>query len=120
MRQERLEPCADRIKQYLSAGGLFNPELMEHEKVRDLLIACREELLARRHSPDAEPSKPRLTGVNDLVEFYEKLSAPSERAVLVEKVVEAAMKYSDGCYLGAELKKDCDRLRAHDESRGKP
>jgi hypothetical protein len=33
-----------RITDYLAAGGLFNPELMEHEKVRDLLMACREAL----------------------------------------------------------------------------
>ena len=38
------ESPADRITDYLSKGGLFNPELMEHEKVRDLLLACREAL----------------------------------------------------------------------------
>lgn len=32
---------AERITEYLSAGGLFNPEMMEHGKVRDLLIDCR-------------------------------------------------------------------------------
>lgn len=30
-----------RITEYLSVGGLFNPELMEHDKVRDLLMDCR-------------------------------------------------------------------------------
>lgn len=38
----------DRITEYLSLGGLFNPEMMDHEKVRDLLIACRDELTAVR------------------------------------------------------------------------
>lgn len=33
-----------RINEYLSAGGLFNPELMEHEKVRDLLMDIRDYL----------------------------------------------------------------------------
>lgn len=28
---------AERIREYLGNGGLFNPELMDHEKVRDLL-----------------------------------------------------------------------------------
>lgn len=37
---------AARITQYLEAGGLFNPEHMEHDKVRDLLIDCREFLQA--------------------------------------------------------------------------
>ena len=33
-----------RITEYLFLGGLFNPELMEHDKVRDLLIDCRTAL----------------------------------------------------------------------------
>jgi len=36
--------ASERITQYLSVGGLFNPDLMEHGKVRDLLIDCRTEL----------------------------------------------------------------------------
>lgn len=35
-----------RITNYLSVGGLFNPELMEHTKVRDLLIDARDALTA--------------------------------------------------------------------------
>lgn len=34
----------NKITEYLEAGGLFNPELMEHDKVRDLLIESRIEL----------------------------------------------------------------------------
>lgn len=34
----------EAIQSYLGNGGLFNPEMMEHDKVRDLIIACREEL----------------------------------------------------------------------------
>ena len=33
-----------RITAYLSGGGLFNPELANHEAVRDLIIDCRSEL----------------------------------------------------------------------------
>ncbi len=40
-----------RITNYLSAGGLFNPEAMEHDKVRDLLIDCRAALAAAPASP---------------------------------------------------------------------
>jgi len=32
----------DKINDYLASGGLFNPELMDHEQVRDLLIECRD------------------------------------------------------------------------------
>lgn len=34
-----------RITQYLFSGGLFNPEMMNHQAVRDLLIDCRDELM---------------------------------------------------------------------------
>jgi hypothetical protein len=37
-RQELIE----RINEYLCTGGLFNPELMNHDKVRDLLIDLRK------------------------------------------------------------------------------
>ncbi len=40
-----------RINEYLCKGGLFNPELMAHDKVRDLLIDCRDALLAAPSSP---------------------------------------------------------------------
>jgi len=35
---------AERCTEYLSSGGLFNPEMMEHDKVRDLIIDCRNEV----------------------------------------------------------------------------
>lgn len=35
---------SERITEYLGNGGLFNPELMDHDKVRDLLIECRDAL----------------------------------------------------------------------------
>jgi len=35
---------SERIQSYLSNGGLFNPEAMEHDKVRDLIMDCREEI----------------------------------------------------------------------------
>jgi hypothetical protein len=37
---------AARITNYLASGGLWNPESMEHDKVLDLLIDCREALTA--------------------------------------------------------------------------
>jgi hypothetical protein len=35
-----------RITGYLAGGGLFNPELANHDAVRDLLIDCRDKLAA--------------------------------------------------------------------------
>ena len=41
---ERIQELANRITDYLTLGGLFNPELADHKVVRDLLIECREAL----------------------------------------------------------------------------
>lgn len=37
-----------RITDYLCSGGLFNPELANHDAVRDLLIDARDALTAER------------------------------------------------------------------------
>lgn len=39
-------PLVDRINIYLATGGLWNPELANHDAVRDLLIDCRNALAA--------------------------------------------------------------------------
>lgn len=36
------------VDEYLAHGGLFNPECMEHNKVRDLLLSLRAELVTSR------------------------------------------------------------------------
>lgn len=43
----------DRLTEYCLHGGLYNPELMQHDKVRELLIDCRDEI-ARLRLTDAE------------------------------------------------------------------
>lgn len=35
-----------RIQEYLANGGFFNPEMMDHQKVRDLLMDCRDDINA--------------------------------------------------------------------------
>lgn len=55
MQSEKLKAALSaRITNYLRNGGLFNPEHMEHNKVRDLLIDCRVVLA----SPSPAPSEP--------------------------------------------------------------
>lgn len=44
-----------RIKDYFMKGGLFNPEQMDHEKVRQLLLDCREGLASVREKVEALP-----------------------------------------------------------------
>ena len=40
----RIKELSNRTTEYLSNGGLFNPELANHIAVRDLLMECREVL----------------------------------------------------------------------------
>jgi hypothetical protein len=44
--------CA-RITEYLCAGGLVNPELMDHKAVRDLLVDIRDALRAEHRAAKA-------------------------------------------------------------------
>lgn len=51
----------EQIKSYLGNGGLFNPELMEHDKVRDLIMACRDEIEKLREVRAAVLAYERIT-----------------------------------------------------------
>jgi hypothetical protein len=42
----------DRIHNYLGNGGNFNPEMMDHDAVRELLIDCAKALAAERAKVD--------------------------------------------------------------------
>jgi len=42
-----------RITAYLRFGGLFNPEMADHEEVRDILVDCRDALTALAARVDA-------------------------------------------------------------------
>ena len=39
---EKQQELIQRITEYLSSGGLFNPEVMNHDAVRDLMIDLRK------------------------------------------------------------------------------
>lgn len=45
---EQIKQLSTKISAYLKTGGLFNPELADHNAVRDLLIECREILDERK------------------------------------------------------------------------
>lgn len=55
------EELVVRINEYLGNGGLFNPEMMDHEKVRDLFLAVRDYLSGKdasiRPLPPFKPGK---------------------------------------------------------------
>ena len=49
--EEILRMARDGIQSYLVSGGLFNPEAMNHDKVRELIMLCRDALdLVAAHS----------------------------------------------------------------------
>jgi hypothetical protein len=37
-----------RVQDYLTNGGLFNPEMMEHDKVRELIMDLANALFSHR------------------------------------------------------------------------
>lgn len=43
-----MSDITERLTEYLVHGGLYNSELMQHNKVRDLLIDCRAEIARLR------------------------------------------------------------------------
>lgn len=44
-RVDQTQYVVHQITEYLSGGGLFNPELADHDSVRDLLITIRDLLM---------------------------------------------------------------------------
>ncbi len=68
-RRSMANEVVDRITSYLASGGLFNPELMDHEAVRDLLIDARAQLAVAtlvRPAPGFRP--PTVTIERDALE----------------------------------------------------
>ena len=47
MKIKKSQQLLNTIQDYLGNGGLFNPECMEHEKVRDLILEVREYLISK-------------------------------------------------------------------------
>lgn len=56
----------ERIQGYLELGALFNPELVNHEEVRDILIAARDQLVVYR------------TKIQELERIITELTDPSK------------------------------------------
>jgi hypothetical protein len=95
MREHELE---QRITDYLSSGGLFNPELMEHDKVRELLIDCRVVLAAERERILAYQAQIRETN-GKLMETRSALAAEREKRKLLVDALEQITN-TDDCTVG--------------------
>lgn len=72
---ERLDSkkLVTEIKEYLQVGGLFNPEMIDHQKVRDLLIRCLDYVEPTVYQHDCMP---RLTSEPEyaVLETLERLA----------------------------------------------
>ena len=44
--------AVEMINDYLGNGGFFNPEHMDHQLVRDLLLECRKEIVRLQYDLD--------------------------------------------------------------------
>lgn len=86
--------CIATITEYLSVGGLFNPEIMEHDKVRGLLIDCRE-ALANAHLAGELAGMERAAATDTPMPDKYQRPQPGQSFTMVEMFyagVEAKMK----------------------------
>ena len=74
---DALDGIAERITEYLSVGGLVNPEQMEHEKVRELLLDCRTASAATKAEYEA-----KLAAAEARLSYIEQLRR--ERSIWIE------------------------------------
>ncbi|RZL33307.1 MAG: hypothetical protein EOP35_18210 [Rubrivivax sp.] len=59
----RRADLAQRVTDYLSGGGLFNPELANHDAVRNLLIECRDAFQGPATESSHERDEARIDAV---------------------------------------------------------
>jgi hypothetical protein len=89
--QPTSKELAAQITHFLAVGGYWNPEVMERDKIRDLLIACREYLT---HEP---PAVLTTAALNNLwLDYCEAGRGNKETGPQAFKriVAEAVRKYS--------------------------
>lgn len=52
--------AVEMINDYLGNGGFFNPEHMDHQLVRELLMECRREILELKHEMEVTEESLRV------------------------------------------------------------
>lgn len=99
------EEVIERITEYLSMGGLLNPESMDHDKVRDLLVDCRIRLRElEAYMIPVNPSDDsvgeawatlRKYGVEDGPEFVDSIDIKDVRGAVSAAFQVARMKAAE-------------------------
>lgn len=106
-----------RIQNYLECGGLFNPECMEHEKVRDLILALqpvvaeRDAEKARANGADIELTKLR----HELRQAWTDYDTASKDASKAWGMCHAARSERDAV-VASMLRRARSALRANEDA----
>ena len=67
-----------KVQNYLQSGGLFNPEFMEHTKVRDLIIELNTNLSEAIEIIEMVEDNRKMPHQHD--DYYTRLCCLSEQA----------------------------------------
>jgi hypothetical protein len=70
------QALAERITAYLAGGGLFNPEMADHDAVRDLLIDCRAALEASVEPATRQAQEGPSKALGELLMARDRASYP--------------------------------------------
>lgn len=81
-----------RITDYLCGGGLFNPELANHDAVRDLLIDARDALAAERERADRSKAEGIKEGLRMAAAIAYGLAIRSDKVSTATTVRAAILK----------------------------
>ena len=84
-----MSKASDQITEYLSVGGLFNPEMMnqtQHEAVRDTLIKARDDIQS------LERENAALNHALNIAQTELRLNGCAKAADEVAKLLDAARK----------------------------
>ena len=89
-----MSEASDQITEYLSVGGLFNPEMMnqtQHEAVRDTLIKARDDIqsLERENAALREAKDAYFNHNNILVQLMTEEQNEEALEILMSRPKEA-------------------------------
>jgi hypothetical protein len=92
-----------RVASYLSTGGLFNPELAQHDNVRDLLIDLRDRIAALMAELEAAKETGRAL-------FRAAQKAEAERDALLTLIRSISYRLNGGLHdsITTAIADECD------------
>jgi len=95
-----LAGLVERITNYLTAGGLFNPDMARHENVSKLLIDCREALAHAVAGPQVTVDKVRGMSSRAYCDYIDQMRR--------DECLGHEQKLKEGKFGAIELNAHCD------------